>query len=826
MLTSFHWLQELCPIDADVHEVAHRITQAGLEVESIEEKGANLSGVVVAEVRTRAPHPKRDKLTLVTVFDGEAEHEVVCGAPNVPEPGGRVLFARPGAILPNGTTIEPRRVGGVESSGMICSEAELEVGADAEGIFIVDAENEALPGADVADALDLHDFVLDIGLTPNRPDCLGHVGIAREIGILFGKRCEPRKAAGPRRTFAAGASFQADQPTTDLVKLWDGQSELVDASALSSISVEIADGDRCPRYGAALVSGVQVGPSPFWLRYRLHNLGLRTLSNVVDATNLILLEWGHPIHGFDLHRLRGAKVVVRLAKDGETMATLDGIEREFTADDLLICDGRGPVAVAGVMGGSDSEIRDDTKDILIECAYFDPRSIRRTSRRLGLQTDSSHRFERGVDPEAVPRVLASAASLIAELGGGASATTAIDRVAIAHSPKSIAFRPARAARLLGTEIEAEDSQRILEAVGCRLVDETGKVFTFEAPSWRPDLGREVDLIEEVARVRGYDEIPTAVPRVRPSESGTPEVLRYISALRTAAVTTGLYEAVNYAFLSVEDLQKARVSTEVVSLANPLSEERSAMRTSLLPGLAGAATRAQRHGATEVPLFELARTFHPSDDPLPREDTALAILLAGNRSGWIGDERPFEFYDGKGLLEAILDRVIGQRPDFTQGEVPAFMHPKRSAIVSLAGRAVGFVGEIHPDVGDALELHGRVVYAEIDVALLHAISEELGTPQGHLLPKFPAVTRDIAMLVREEFTAGEIATALSEASGGLAESVRLFDLYRGDQIPEGHRSLAFRMTYRDPESTLTDKRVDKAHAKVAELARDRFQATIR
>ncbi len=825
MLTSFRWLQELCPIETDVHELAHRITQAGLEVEGIEEKGADLSGVVIAEVRSRAPHPQRDKLTLVTVFDGEAEHEVVCGASNVPEPGGRVLFARPGTVLPNGLRIESRKVGGIESSGMICSEAELDVGADTEGIYVMDAENEALPGDDVAQALDLRDFILDIGLTPNRPDCLGHVGIAREVGLLFGKPYKPRKAACPRRAFAAGASF-ADQRTTDLVRLWDGESERIDAPALPSISIEIVDGDRCPRYGAALVSGVKVAPSPFWLRYRLHNLGLRALSNAVDATNLILLEWGHPIHGFDLDRLRGSKVVVRLAKDGESMATLDGIERAFTADDLLICDGEGPVAVAGVMGGAESEIRDDTENILIECAYFDPRSIRRTSRRLGLQTDSSHRFERGVDPQAVPRVLASAASLIAELGAGASATTAIDRVAVAHSPKSISFRPTRASTLLGMPIEAKESRRILEAVGCRLVEETSDTLTLEAPSWRPDLDREVDLIEEVARVRGYDEIPTAVPHVRPSESGTPDIFRFVSALRSAAATAGLYEAVNYAFLSVEDLEKARLSTDVVALANPLSEDRSAMRTSLMPSLTAAATRAQRHGATEVRLFELARTFHPSDDVLPREETMLAIVLAGARSGWIGDDRPFDFYDGKGVVEAILDRVIGQPTDFKEGDVPPFMHPKRSAVFSLDAKAVGFVGELHPDVGDALELHDRVVYAEIDVAALHTVSEELGPPQARALPKFPAVTRDIAMFVREEFTAGEIASALSEASEGLAESVRLFDLYRGDQIPEGHRSLAFRMTYRDPEATLTDKQVDKVHAKVAKLARDRFQATIR
>jgi len=826
MLVSFRWLQELCPVDADVAEVAHRISLAGLEVEAMDEKGANLPGVVIAEVRTKRPHPKKDKLTLVTVFDGEDEHEVVCGAPNVPEPGGRILFARSGAVLPNGIEIAPRKVGGIESNGMICSEAELDIGVDADGIFVVDAANLALPGTGAADALDLHDVILDISLTPNRPDCLGHVGIAREIGVLFGIGYRPRKAAGPHRTFAAGSSFRSGEPTTRLTNLWDTEGETADTPELPPISVEIADGDRCPRYGAALVSGVKVAPSPFWLRYRLHNLGLRALSNVVDATNLILLEWGHPIHGFDLARLGGSKVVVRRAAEGEKMATLDGVVRTFTADDLLICDGDGPVAVAGVMGGLDTEIRDETQDVLIECAYFDPRSIRRTSRRLGLQTDSSHRFERGVDPEAVPRVLASAASLIAELGGGVAATTAIDRVAIAYEPKSIRFRSTRAAQLLGTPVSNDESLRILESLGCRIVERSDDVITAEAPSWRPDLDREVDLIEEVARVRGYEEIPTAVPRVHPSEAGTAGLLKFVDALRDAAVTSGLYEAVNYGFLSVDDLRRARVSTDAVPLANPLSEERAVMRTSLLPGLTAAAARAQRHGATEVRLFELARTFHPSDDVLPREDTVLAIALAGTRSGWIGGEEPFDLYDGKGVAQAIVDRVFGQVPGLVPGDAPTFLHPKRSAVLTLASRPIGFVGEIHPDVGDDLGLIGRVVYAELDVLGLFELSEELGPMQARGLPKFPAVARDIAMLVRDQFSAGEIADALRETSKGLAESVRLFDLYRGDQIPDGHRSLAFRVTYRDPEGTLTDKRVDKVHASLAKLARDRFEATIR
>lgn len=826
MLASFRWLQELCPVDADVDEVARRISLAGLEVEAMEAKGQMLAGVVIAEVRTKRPHPSRDKLTLVRVFDGDSEHDVVCGAANVPEPGGRVLFARSGAVLPGGLRIEPRQVGGIESDGMICSEEELGIGADAEGIFVVDKDHGALPGTPVADALDLHDVIFDISLTPNRPDCLGHVGIAREIGVLFGIPYQPRKAAGPHRAFSGASSFRAQQPTTKLTPFWDSESETIGAPELPPITVEIVNGDRCPRYGAALVTGVEVGPSPFWLRYRLHNLGLRALSNVVDATNLILLEWGHPIHGFDLNRLRGSKVVVRLAGEGEKMATLDGVERTLTADDLLICDAEGPVAIAGVMGGLDSEIRDDTKHVLIECAYFDPRSIRRTSRRLGLHTDSSHRFERGVDPQAIPRVLASAASLIAELGRGAAATTAIDRVAEPYQHVSVSLRPARAARLLGTPVSKEDSARILESLGCRIVEQSANRIVAEPPSWRPDLTREVDLIEEVARVRGYDEIPTAMPRAHVSEAGTPALLKLVDDLRDAAVAAGLYEAVNFGFLSIDDLRKARVGVDAVALANPLSEERAVMRTSLLPGLAAAATRAQRRGASEVRLVEIARTFEPAQEALPCERTVLAIVLAGHRGGWIGDERPFDLYDGKGVVEAILDRTLGRKPELAQRAVPSFMHPKRSGVVMLASRPVGFVGEIHPEVADDLEMIGRVIYAELDVPALHALSEELGPPQARDLPKFPAVTRDIAMLVRDEFSAGEIADALRDASRGLAESVRLFDLYRGDQIPAGHRSLAFRVTYRDATGTLTDKQVDKVHGSLAKIARDRFEATIR
>lgn len=808
MRVSLRWLNELFPVDAEVEEIAARLTAGGVEVEGLEHRGRGLSGVVIGEVRAKRPHPERDKLTLVEVFDGDKTYEVVCGATNVPDAGGRILFARPGSTLPNGMTIEARKLGGVMSHGMICSEAELDIGADAEGIFVVEPEQQAAPGTPVSEALSLDDVILELGVTPNRPDCLGHVGVAREVALLSGMSFAWPAIQKPVTSFEAASMSHERSP----------------------ISVRIADGARCPRYGAALVTGVRVGPSPFWLRYRLHTLGLRALSNVVDVTNLVLLEHGHPIHGFDLQCVRGSRIEVRLARQGEKMTTLDDVERVLSSDDLLICDGEGPVAIAGVMGGADSEIRPETSEVLIECAYFDPRSIRRTARRLGLATDSSHRFERGVDPDGVPRVLQRAASLMASLGGGVVASTAIDCVAEPFAPRSVTLRHGRASRLLGVDVDQGAAVQVLERLGCEVGSKVEDRVDVRVPTWRPDLRREVDLIEEVARVQGYDRIPTSVPRVRPSTTGTPPALRFVHEVRRAAAAAGLSEALNYSFVAAEDLKKTRVSTDAVALANPLSEERSVMRTSLLVGLAQAAGNAQRREARSVALFEIGHTFHPSAEPLPKEDRRLGVILTGERRGWIGEDGPFDFYDGKGVVEAIVRSLLGTMPTFALSAAldasAPYLHPKRRASIMVGDTVLGQVGELHLDVLDALSLPGRAVYAELGVPDLYGAAVASGTPQASVLPRFPAVTRDIAMLVEETHTAGEIASALEEAAGGLAESVTIFDLYKGDQVPKGHRSLAFRVVYRDRNETLTDKRVDKVHAKLGKVAKSRFTAQIR
>jgi phenylalanyl-tRNA synthetase beta chain len=823
MRASYKWLKELCAFDASPDEVAVRFTSAGLEVEAQKRYG-ELPGVVIAEVRAKKPHPKSDKLSLITVFDGEGEVEVVCGAPNVPAPGGRVIFAKIGATLPNGLAISERKVAGVSSSGMICSESELDIGAEANGIFIVPEELGATPGTLVSEALELDDVVFEIGLTPNRPDCLGHVGLARELSALLGATLRLPEHATPKQLRRA-----VDNPpegTRPVVMFGAVGRE----SAGRPVGVAVSDAERCPRYATALIEGVTVGASPFWLRYRLHVLGSRSINNVVDATNLVLLEYGHPTHAFDLAFVRGERLVVRRSRVGETVVTLDGVERAMIEDDLLICDAERALAIAGVMGGMESGVSDRTTNVVVECPYFDPRSVRRTSRRLGLHTDASHRFERGVDGRAVPGVLARVVSLICALTGGSAESQGYEVYPKLFTPREIALRSARLRALLGANIPEQEIAHILSALGCQVEQRETGVLRILAPTWRPDLTIEEDLIEEVARVWGYDRIPTETPRVRPSAGASDAQASFVQKLKRRAAGVGLTEAVNLAFCSPKQLEQARVPTTAVRVANPLSEERSVMRTSLLPGLAQNVLRAQRHQVSRVSLFELARVFTPSPEPLPVERQKLAIVLSGTRADWVGSAGSYDFYDGKGLLEAIVKpltrREIEARLDPELASEHPYLHPRRSARLWLDQRAVGVLGELHPDVLDALELVGTVVYAELDVAELRAASRADEPPQVRTPPRFPASSRDLAIVVDEATQAGTVAAALRSAAAPLAEGVELFDLYRGGQLEAGKKSLAFRIVYRDPEATLTDQKVDEVHTRVVEETRRRFAAAVR
>ena len=822
MRASYRWLKELSGVDADVADIAEKLTSVGLEVEELHAFRV-AERVVVGEIRKREKHPNKDRLSIVSVFDGEQVWEVICGAPNVPEPGGKILFAQLGACLDTDEgvlEIAERKIAGVISRGMICSESELHIGQGGDGIFVF-GDDAPSAGTSLAEALPVGDTVLEIGLTPNRPDCLGHIGLAREIAAVYGQPFSLPEVGGP-------AAYVDIQPSTqDAFSLpWSfrGREVALDSEAVT-LGVSIADADRCPRYGAAVVAGVTVKPSPFWLRYRLHVLGLRSLNNLVDATNLVMLEWGHPIHGFDRRRLRGQHIEVRLARAGEKLQTLDGAERELTADDLLICDGQGPIAVAGVMGGANSEINDQTTEVAIECAYFAPRSVRRTSRRLGLHTDASHRFERGVDPNAVPQVLARASALMAQLGGGIACLHGIDAHPSPTKPMEVGLRRSKLNTLLGYEVPERVPGQVLTSLGCG-VKEDAVALTVKTPSWRPDLTREVDLIEEVARIHGYEHVPTVVPRVSPSRAGTPERIQLQRRVREAACAAGLHEVITYAFVSPDDLEWAGVSPKSVAVHNPLSADRSVMRTSLLPGLLRSALISLRRQVPRVGIFEFGTVFGPNDDLLPDERAQLAVLMAGGTRDWLGEGREVDFYDLKGAVGAV-GAWLGVEFDVVPAATPNLsLHPRRQATVELNGRVVGCLGELHPEIADRFEFDTRAQFAELDLGMFMGAQTAQGVRLATAPPKFPAVSRDLALVVAEEHSAAEIADALRHGAGPLLESVEVFDQYRGKGVAEGAKSLAFHLVYRDRERTLTDKVVDKAHASAAKAAKTQFNAQLR
>jgi len=823
MKASYNWLRELVPqLTATPKDLAARLTFAGLEVEGIEEYGAAADACLVARVTAVRPHPTKSGLRLVMVDRGGPQQEVVCGAPNVPEPGRLVVLAPLGAHLPaKNVTIAKRAIAGVESEGMLCSEDELGLGDDHDGIIVLPADATAQPGTKLSAAYPaMRDTIFDINLTPNRPDGLGHIGLAREVAALYGF---PFRLPSP----AAGTDGATSGTVGDLV------------------TIEVQDAERCPHYGAAAVVDIAIGPSPAATRYRLQSLGVRSISNVVDVTNVVMLAWGHPMHAFDLDRVRGKKIVVRRAKEGEKLTTLDGVERTLVADDLLICDGpngEAGVALAGVMGGASSEIQPDTKRVLFEVAWFDPRSVRRTGRRHGMHTESSHRFERGVDPGDVAQVLEDAVAMTLALAGGKRAAgrmhvqgTRVSGEATPPERRALKLRARRLPELLGVDVPFGDAVAILERLGCEIVAKDDASVEVLVPTHRPDLGREVDLVEEVIRVRGMDSVPAQLPAIRASRDvgGHEELAR---RARAAAVSVGLSEAITYAFTSARALEILGAPTPTVLLKNPLGEHHAVMRTTLLPGLLDAVANARRHGEREVREFTIGPVFlaaKKDGDGLPDEQLRIGVVLAGDRPGWLEKPQPLDAWDAKGYAVAIAERLGG--PPAVVGVVPAsreeaaslapHLHPRGAAFLTLgtSGLRIGSFGPLHPDAVEALGLDGDVLVAEID---LEPFVDGPLLPQYATIPRFPASTRDIALVVKDEIRAGEVESAVRAAAGPLAEGVRLFDRFVGGQIAAGFSSLAFRVVYRAADRTLTDAEVDAAHANVVKSVGERFGATLR
>ena len=816
MKASYRWLRELVPQLDDPQspaprDLAARLTSGGLEIEGVIDFGAAADACVVARVVAVRPHPTKSGLRLVMVDRGTGHQEVVCGAPNVPDPGGLVVLAPLGAHLPaKKVTIAKRAIAGVESEGMLCSENELGIGDDHDGILVLPA-GTAEPGTKLSQAVPaMRDTVFEINVTANRPDALGHIGLAREIAALYGFPFQVPSITGT----STGPSAT---PIRDLV------------------TIEVQDSERCPHYGAAAVVDIAIAPSPT-TRYRLHALGVRSISNVVDVTNLVMLAWGHPMHAFDLDRVRGGRIVVRRAKEGEKLTTLDGIERTLVADDLLICDGEGPVALAGIMGGASSEIQPHTKRVLFEVAWFDPRGVRRTARRHAMHTESSHRFERGVDPGDVINVLEDAVAMTLALAGGRRAEgrmhvqgTRVLTQPTAPARRALELRSHRLRELLGIDVPFAEAVGILERLGCDVASKDATSCEVLVPTHRPDLRREVDLVEEVIRVRGLDAIPAQLPAIRASRDvgGREELAR---RARDAATSLGLSEAITYAFTSARALEVLGAPKPTVHLKNPLGEHHAVMRTSILPGLLDAVANARRHGERDFREFTLGPVFlaaKPDGDGLPDERLRIGVALAGDRPGWLEKPKPIDVWDLKGFATSIVQRIAGiavsvEVVPCTREEAPAHLHPRGAAFVHAGGRLVGSFGPLHPDVVEALGLDGEVLVAELELDPF-AVPQ---VPQYTTIPRFPASTRDVALVVKDDVRAGEVEGAVKTAAGPLAEGVKIFDRFVGGQIPAGFSSLAFHVVYRAPDRTLTDAEVDAAHANVVKEVGERFGATLR
>jgi len=808
MRVSLEWIADYVELDLADRDLPGRIAEGlllvGLEVEGVERPGQGLGGLVVAEVLGVVPHPRADRLKLCRVRDGEGERRVVCGAPNVAS-GQRVVLARPGAVLPGGEAVEAVRIRGELSEGMILSERELGLGEDHTGILVLAGSPPA--GSPAAAALGLDDVIFDISVTPNRADCLSALGVAREVAALLGK---------PLRIPEVKVEEDPEVRAEDLC------------------GVEILDPEKCPRYVARAIRGVRIGPSPAWIERRLRSAGMRPINNVVDVTNYVMLSLGQPLHAFDMDRLAGPRIVVRRWRPADgPFRTLDGQERPMCEDDLMICDAGRPVAIGGVMGGEDSEVGEETRDILLESAYFAPATIRRTRRRLGLSTEASYRFERGVDPRGTARAAAWAAELIRRTAGGRVARGEVDVHPKPAAPARVRLRSARVAGLLGAKVGREEIRRELEALGMGVREADGGVFEVEVPTFRPDVDREIDLVEEVARRLGYDRIPSELPPGR-SPAARPGGLRALEgAARDAMVSAGFCEAINYSFVSGAAL--GRLCPEAaVPLRNPLSAEMDVLRTILLAGLLGNAALNLNRGMEEVRLFEIGRIFHQGS-PLPTEETHLAALLtegapaalwpAGPAPGGEAQLPPVLF-DLKGALER-LGRLL-RLPAFTfepiEGDAGP-VEPGACAWVRAGDAVVGAIGLLRRETLDGWGIRARTAAFEVDLGALAAVER----PPARLepLPRYPANLRDLAVVVREETPSASVEAVIREGGGALLESAHLFDIYRGpDLVQAGEKSLAYSLVFRRPDRTLTDAEVNGAFDAIVGLLARRLEARLR
>jgi phenylalanyl-tRNA synthetase beta chain len=806
MKVSYQWLSEYVDLhDITPYELAEKLTRSGIEVETVEPRNAGVSNVVVGYVKERSKHPDADRLSVCIVDAGQGEDlQIVCGAPNVAQ-GQKVPVALIGAKLPGGLHIKKSKLRGVESHGMICSAKELGLNDkllakdQQEGIMVLPEDAEV--GMDAVSYLGLDDYVLELGLTPNRSDCLSMIGVAYEVAAILGREVKLPEIAVTENG--------GDNP----------------------VSVRIEADDHCYRYVGRHFTGAKITSSPQWMKNRLMAAGIRPINNVVDVTNYVMLEYGQPLHAFDATKVKDRAIVVRLAQDGEKLVTLDDQERTLDSQTLLIADGEKGLAIAGVMGGANSEITDETTEIILEAAWFTPQTVRRTARTQGMRTEGCVRWEKGVDQARVQEAGERAAALIQQLSGAAVSKGVASAVVREVKPAVVTVALEKINQHLGTSLTAADVSAIFDRLGFSY-EQNGSTWTVTVPTRRGDITLPEDLAEEVARLYGYDNIPTSLPSGQATQGQLTPDQRLRRTIRHHLIGAGLHEAITYSLVHAERVGDVaglhRIDAKPISLAMPMSEEHSVLRTSLIPGLLQTIAYNKNRQNHDVAVFELGSVFLTTEEKLtqlPEERLYVAAALTGQwlPQNWMGANQPVDFYLVKGLVDSLLSRLGIVGATYKPASDLAGMHPGRTAEVWVGERRLGYLGQIHPALEKTYDVSETYVF-QFGLTELAAAVEDAGYYKP--LPKFPAVTRDLALVVDRSVPAAALETAIRQAAGELLESLTLFDVYTGERIAADKKSVAFSLVFRHPERTLQDDEIQQVTAAVVDALKAQTGAELR
>lgn len=797
MKVSLEWLSELVDIDQSAEELAETLTRGGIEVEDVENLNKGFEKVVIGEILSLTKHPDADRLWICAVNVGQEEVTIVTGAQNLLT-GDRIPVALVGANLPNDLSIRKSKLRGVVSLGMLCSREELlldeTVGLDrsADGILILPPT--ARIGENFGHYLGREDSVLDLELYPNRPDCLAMVNVAREVASLTGKKPHLPK--------------------------WAEQDQKLSLPTATDLRIVIEDQELCWRYAGLVVEDVRIEPSPEWMQRRLKAAGVRPINNIVDITNYVMLEMGQPLHAFDRDKIEG-DVHVRTSYPGEQLVTLDGVERTLHKDTLLIADDRQALGLAGVMGGLNSEVTKDTRRLMIESAHFAPVSIRRTSRRLGLRSEASNRFEKGINVSGVVATLGRVCDLLQDLGAGRPVSF-VDEVRHLPASRQVTLSTEHTSTVLGFELKRSEIQQVLEDLNFEY-KENGELFQVEIPTYRSDIEIEEDLMEEVARLIGYDRIPTTLPQGDQTQGRRTPEQEFRRRLRKTLAQSGMDEVLTYTFTRAESDAQWGSEKHSIPLLNPLREELGVMRTSLVPGLLDVAARNVARRNLDVSIFEIGNTYWGDERPLqklPREELRVAGVAVGkSERHWLTQPINYDFYYLKGIIEGLAQE-FGLKLEYRVAENQSLLHPGRSTDIYLQNQCVGFLGEIHPSLEKEWDLERAVVF-ELEVAPLFARVRQI--VRAHSIPRFPAIQRDMAIVVAVETSAQAVMAKMKKLGGDLLQQVEIFDVYTGNPIPDGRKSLAFSLRYQSLERTLTDEEVNLLNSRILEGIQQDFGA---